>query len=303
MKKITKLGCASMASVLLLTGCSGSDNNGNDSGDYGGIKTISTPDSFEGNGADINSDRSDVQLKSGDTYAVITIRDYGEITCKLYPEAAPEGVQNFIDLANSGYYTGKDIHRVVKDFMMQGGSANGDGMSTADDPSFNVEYNSKMRHYYGALCYANAGGINGSQFYIVNNKGFSDVNKSSFDSQLSQLDALISEVNGYMAEAANDDEKAYYQSYLDYYTSMRNTTASNIRALEERTDEMTAKYKEVGGTPFLDGGYTVFGQTVSGFDVIDKISEVEVEAQSSGNEISHPVQKIIIESVEIKTAE
>lgn len=302
MKIITKLGCASLASILLLTGCSGSDNSENDSGEYGNIKTIKTSDSFEGNLADINSDGSDVQLKSGDTYAVITIKDYGEITCKLYPEAAPEGVQNFIDLANSGYYTGKDIHRVVKDFMMQGGSANGDGMSTEDDPSFNVEYNSKMRHYYGALCYANGGGINGSQFYIVNNKSFSDVSRSSFESQLTQLDAVISEINGYM-ESAADDEKIYYQSYLDYYTPMRNSTASSIRALEERTDEMTAKYKEVGGTPFLDGGYTVFGQTVSGFDVIDKISEVEVELQSSGGEESHPVQKIIIESVEIKTAE
>lgn len=302
MKKITKLGCASLASILLLTGCSGSDNSENDSGEYGNIKTIKTSDSFEGNAADINSDGSDVQLKSGDTYAVITIKDYGEITCKLYPEAAPEGVQNFIDLANSGYYTGKDIHRVVKGFMMQGGSANGDGMSTDDDPSFNVEYNSKMRHYYGALCYANGGGINGSQFYIVNNKSFSDVSRSSFESQLTQLDAVISEINGYM-ESAADDEKIYYQSYLDYYTPMRNSTASSIRALEERTDEMTAKYKDVGGTPFLDGGYTVFGQTVSGFDVIDKISEVEVELQSSGGEESHPVQKIIIESVEIKTAE
>lgn len=306
MKIITKLGCASLASMLLLTGCSGSDNNENDSGEYGNIKTVNTPDSFEGNAADINSDGSDVQLKSGDTYAVITIKDYGEITCKLYPEAAPEGVQNFIDLANSGYYTGKDIHRVVKGFMMQGGSANGDGMSTEDDPSFNVEYNSKMRHYYGALCYANARGINGSQFYIVNNKSFNDISKSNLQSQLTELEAAISEVSGYV-EAAEGYEKEYYQSYLDYYQamyeSMKPTTASSIRALDERTDEMTAKYKEVGGTPSLDGGYTVFGQTVSGFDVIDKISEVEVESQPSGSEISHPVQKIIIESVEIKTAE
>ncbi|MBD5117213.1 MAG: peptidylprolyl isomerase [Ruminococcaceae bacterium] len=302
MKRITKAGCAALASILLLTGCSGSDNNENDSGDYGGIKTISTPDSFEGNAADINGDGSDVQLKSGDTYAVITIESYGEITCKLYPEAAPEGVQNFIDLANSGYYTGKDIHRVVKDFMMQGGSANGDGMSVDSDPSFNVEYNSKMRHFYGALCYANAGGINGSQFYIVNNKGFSDVDEASFESQLTQLNTLIDELNGYL-EAAQGDEKAYYQSYYDYYVSMKNTTASNLRALKERTDEINAKYREVGGTPFLDGGYTVFGQAVSGFDVIDKISEVEVELQSSGSEKSHPVQKIVISSVEIKTAE
>ena len=59
----------------------------------------------------------------------------------------------------------------------------------------------------------------------------------------------------------------------------------------------------MGGTPYLDGGYTVFGQTVEGFDIIDAISEVEVEPQSGGSEISHPVEKIIIESVTIHTAE
>ncbi|MCM1054349.1 MAG: peptidylprolyl isomerase [Bacteroides sp.] len=298
MKKIIGIGCALLAASLWLTGCSG-ENGG---GEYGGIKTVTVSDGFEGNAADINSDGSDAALKSGDTYAVITIEGYGEITCKLYPEAAPEGVQNFIELADSGYYSGKDIHRVVKDFMMQGGSANGDGRSTDDDPSFNVEYNSKMRHFYGALCYANAGGINGSQFYIVNNRSFSDVDRASLESQVEQLDSLLSEVNGYL-ETAQGDEKEYYQAYYDYYASMKYTAASNLRALNERTDEITDKYKAVGGTPSLDGGYTVFGQTVSGFDVIDKISEAEVEAQLSGNEISHPVQEIIISSVEIKTAE
>lgn len=299
MKKFTGIAAVALASAVLLAGCAEKDS---DSSEYGGIKTINTPDGFLGNAADINDDGSGAELKSGDTYAVITIESYGEITCKLYPEAAPEGVQNFIDLANDGYYNGKDIHRVVKDFMMQGGSANGDGMSVDSDPSFNVEYNPKMRHFYGALCYANAGGINGSQFYIVNNKGFSDVDQANYESQIEQLDALIAELSGTL-EAAGEGEKEYYQAYYDYYMSMKNTTASNLRALKDRTDEITAKYKAVGGVPFLDGGYTVFGQTVSGFDVIDKISGVEVELQASGSEKSHPVQKIIISSVEIKTVE
>lgn len=299
MKKITGITAASLTALCLLAGCS----NGEESSEFGGIKTINTSDGFKGNIADINDDYSEVSLQSGDTYAVISIEGFGEITCKLYPEAAPEGVQNFIDLANSGYYTGKDIHRVVKDFMMQGGSANGDGMSVDSDPSFNVEYCPKMRHYYGALCYANAGGINGSQFYIVNNKSFSDTDEASYQSQLDQLDAAIEELNGYIESAAEENEKAYYQSALDYYTSMRSTYASQLRAIQDRTREMTDKYEKVGGTPFLDGGYTVFGQAVKGFDVIDAISEVETELQASGSEKSHPVQKIVISSVEIKTAE
>ena len=295
MNKIVKIAVSSVIAIFL-TACSSSESK-----EYGEIKTIEPPDGFQGNTADINKEQN-VSLQSGDTYAVITIEDYGEITCKLYPEAAPEGVQNFIDLANSGYYTGKDIHRVVKNFMMQGGSANGDGMSVDSDPSFNVEYNSKMRHYYGALCYANAGGINGSQFYIVNNKGFSDVSEDMMSAQLEQIDGVLNELNEQL-KTADESSKEYYQQYLDYYTSMKGTYASQLRALKERTEEMTEKYREVGGTPFLDGGYTVFGQTVDGFDVIDAISEVEVELQASGNEESHPVKKITISSVEIKTAE
>lgn len=295
MTKITKTAIAFLTAAAFLTACS------SDSNEYGGIKTIESPESFQGNTADINKN-SATELKSGDTYAVITIEGYGAITCKLYPEAAPEGVQNFIDLANSGYYSGKDVHRVVKGFMMQGGSANGDGMSVDTDPSFNVEYNSKMRHYFGALCYANAGGINGSQFYIVNSREFSDISEDALSAQLEQIDSTIDELNEQL-KSAEEDAKAYFQQYLDYYSANRNTYASQLRALKERTDEMTEKYKEVGGTPFLDGGYTVFGQTIDGFDVIDAISEVEVELQKSGNEESHPVQKIVISSVEIKTVE
>lgn len=305
MKKFGRILCISLASALLISGCNNNpeDNQGDNENtvnasdsNYGNIKTIESPAGSKGN--------LDAELKSGDTYAVISIEGYGDITCKLYPEEAPEGVQNFIDLANSGYYSGKVIHRVVNKFMMQGGSANGDGRSSADEEGFYVEYNANMRHYYGALCYANAGGVNGTQFYIVNNKEFSEVTESNFSSQLDNLDSYISLAQEYV-NSTTGDEKAYYESVLAYYTATKEmmipTVNSGIRALRERTDEITAQYKKVGGTPFLDGGYTVFGQTVDGFDVIDKISGVEVELQPGGDEESHPVTDIVISSVEIKT--
>lgn len=310
MKKFSKILCIPLTAALLISGCNqdsgeNQDNNENTtnnagnsaiSSDYGNIKTIESPAGSKGN--------LDAELKSGDTYAVISIEGYGDITCKLYPDEAPEGVQNFIDLVNSGYYSGKIIHRVVDKFMMQGGSANGDGLSSADENSFYVEYNTNMRHYYGALCYANAGGINGTQFYIVNNKGFNEVTESTYSSQLDTIDSYINLAQEYV-NSTTGDEKAYYESVLQYYTSSREalipTVNSGIRALKERTDEMTEQYEKVGGTPFLDGGYTVFGQTVDGFDVIDKISKVEVEEQYSGGEESRPVTDIVISSVEIKT--
>ena len=70
--------------------------------------------------AKITGNTGEVKLEKGDKYAVMTIKDYGDITIKLYPDAAPKGTQNFIDLANSGFYNGKTFHRVVADFMAQG---------------------------------------------------------------------------------------------------------------------------------------------------------------------------------------
>lgn len=317
MKKTSKaLLCLSLILVFTAAGCSENGgqvgNNtadstsaeasvqtqapGSSEPDYGTIKTVDAPDSFTGN-------TGEVKIESGDTYAVIKIRGYeGDIKVKLFPEAAPEGVRNFIDTANSGYYSGKEIHRVMADFMLQGGSENGDGRSTEDDPEFYVEYNSKMRHFYGALCYANGGGINGRQFYIVNNKTYTPITKDNFESNIEFADMYITQLNELLKDASGE-EKQIYEANLDYFQSVKAGAYSGLRALDEVTEEITAKYKEVGGTPYLDGGYTVFGQTVEGFEVIDEVSKTEVEKQPAGDEVSHPVQKIVIESVTVHTAE
>lgn len=306
MKKHIKIGMVFMSALLFITACSkanaGVNNSENDNETYSKIKTIDTPDDFKGNAADINDDRSGVRLKSGDIYAVITVKDYGEIICKLYPEAAPEGVQNFIDLADSGYYTDTVFNRVFKDYIIQGGApANEDETTPKEEKNISAEYNKKMRHYYGALCYADAAGTNSTQFYIVAKKTFEDVSENSIIGELAELDNQISEVVSIMEQADNDDEKAYLQQYLDYYTTKQAILSFNQLALNERTEEIEKKYSAVGGIPSGDGGYTVFGQTVKGFDVLDAISEAEVEESIYG-EFCQPVQEIVISSVEIKTA-
>ena len=121
--------------------------------------------------AKITGNTGEVKLEKGDKYAVMTIKDYGDITIKLYPDAAPKGTQNFIDLANSGFYNGKTFHRVVADFMAQGGK---DFTGKTNVESFGIETNYNMRHFYGAFCYANALGNNSTEFYIVNNKKSQD---------------------------------------------------------------------------------------------------------------------------------
>ena len=72
-----------------------------------------------------------ITLADGDKIAVIEIKDYGTMKAKLFPDIAPVGVENFIRLAESGYYNGLKIHRVVKDNVIQGGSLYGDGTGGA----------------------------------------------------------------------------------------------------------------------------------------------------------------------------
>ena len=74
--------------------------------------------------ADFDGNVKDVTPKSGDLIATIEIEGYGTMKAVLFPEAAPVGVENFQKLCDAGYYDGLKIHRVMKGFMMQGGSAN-----------------------------------------------------------------------------------------------------------------------------------------------------------------------------------
>lgn len=233
----------------------------------------------------------ELTLAEGDLLAVFDIKGYGTIKAKLFPEIAPVGVDNFVKLAESGYYEGLSVHRVVKDFMMQGGSLNGDGTggdALVEDGSFGIETDlDEARHFYGALCYANAMGRNSTQFYIVNN------NKPQALSD-TQVDAVLSYAEQYAQaaqEATDEDEAAYYAFWADYYNTM-------AEAVTGASDETSAKYAEVGGTPSLDGNYTVFGQVYDGFDVIDKIAAVEVGDNGSGEQ-SKPAKDITISSVKV----
>lgn len=96
--------------------------------------------------------------------------NYGTITIKLFPEKAPKAVENFLTHAQDGYYDGVTFHRVIKDFMIQGGDPTGTGMggeSIYGEP-FEDEFSLEVFHLRGALSMANAGpNTNGSQFFIV----------------------------------------------------------------------------------------------------------------------------------------
>lgn len=97
----------------------------------------------------------------------------GDITVQLFPEQAPKTVENFTTLAKQGYYDGVIFHRVIEDFMIQGGDPTGTGMGgeSAFGDSFEDEFSQELFNINGALSMANAGpNTNGSQFFIVSNK-------------------------------------------------------------------------------------------------------------------------------------
>lgn len=291
-----------LMSALIAAGCifgtvaCASDNGGSDSsGSTGTAAPGGSSDPGDNSGSGSVSDSviagnvGDVAPQKGDLVAEIEIKGFGTIRAVLFPDAAPIGVENFRLLADGGFYDGLTIHRVVSDFMFQGGSLNGDGTggdALVNGGSFGVETDNNLRHFYGALCYANAMGTNTTQFYIVNSR-----KSQELGGDYSYIYDYADQYEQAAESAGSDDEKKYYNFQASYYRNMASSA-------ENATEDIKSKYKEVGGTPTLDGNYTVFGQVYEGFDVIESVSAAEVEDNGMG-EVSKPVQEITIASVKV----
>ena len=281
LKNILKFGFLSLAAGMLLTGC------GNAGSPADGDKSDNNISSSS------SGNLQEVTPKSGDLIATFEIEGFGTIKAVLFPDIAPVGVDNFKKLADQGFYKGLTIHRVIDQFMFQGGSTNGDGTggdAAVNGGSFGIETAKNARHFYGALCYANAAGQNSTQFYIVNNN-----EKDPFDSLIKQYDDVISQYKAAAAAASSAEEKQFYEAYASRYESARDEYKNEISAMDPEVKKM---YDQRGGTPSLDDSYTVFGQVYEGFDVIEKISKTEVVDNGRGEE-SKPVQTIVIKDITV----
>lgn len=235
----------------------------------------------------------EMTFKDGDKIAEITIEDYGTITAKLFPNIAPNAVENFEKLAKSGYYDGLKIHRVVKDMCIQGGSLNGDGTGgTAvvnDKGEFPIETSENARNFYGALGYAsNEYGKNTTQFYIVNTKKTTDITQYSADLIRNEASTVAEQKESLEDGDPTAEKLTYQESCLQNLSEM----------IGKASDDVKKRYAETGGYPLWDGSYTIFGQVFEGFDVLDKLSSVDVITSSDG-ELSKPKTDIFIESVKI----
>lgn len=109
--------------------------------------------------------------EQGEEIVRITVKDYGDIVVRLFPELLPEACENFTELARSGYYDELIFHRVMENFMIQGGDPKGDGTGGESfwGGNFDGGYSEQLIHVPGALAYANSAGTatDNSQFYIV----------------------------------------------------------------------------------------------------------------------------------------
>ena len=113
----------------------------------------------------------DIEAVEGPIATIKT--NHGDLRIKLFPEHAPKTVANFIALSKDGYYDGVIFHRIIKDFMIQGGDPTGTGMGGESiyGESFEDEFSEELYNVRGALSMANAGpNTNGSQFFIVQNQ-------------------------------------------------------------------------------------------------------------------------------------
>ncbi len=224
-----KILCLSLTAMLILfTGCSG--------------------------GIEFDEETMEmVQLNEpveGQDMAIITT-NYGVIRVVLYPERSPKAVENFVTLANEGYYDNQTVFGIEPSVYFMAGSPSEDGSDakTITGKAIKVEWHQDLWPFKGALC-----AIGGKEGYF--------------------------------------DSRYFFAGSVDITEEL--TTGMKANNYPQMAIDGFVK---LGGVPAFAMSYTVLGQTIEGLDVLDKILEVK----NMDNELKTPVDKIIIEKIEITT--
>ncbi len=192
--------------------------------------------------------------KDGQPMAVIDTSE-GVITAVLYPEYAPNTVDNFINRANEGFYDGKPVYAIINESLFMTGAYNEEGTQgfTNDGNPIANENSVNLWTFKGALCsYSGQTGYGDSRFYIV-------------------------------------DEFPITEEEYTELRARKNDDGSQIIP-----EELLTAYTEKKGIIHLAGMHTVFGQTIDGFEVVEKICDNEYDAETM-----RPINEIIINSIEI----
>jgi len=246
---------------------------------------------------------------------------HGDVEVTLYNET-PKHKENFIKLVNESFYDNTLFHRVIKDFMIQGGDPNSKGAAAGialgeGGPGYTIEaeIQNTLYHKKGALCAARQGdNVNpekrssGSQFYVVTGKPYQKEELEQMEVQQNRQ-----KENGLMQAFIQAPENAAYMARLQEAQAIGKDAAKraeaeaaiNVLAEEIKplaladfvpfkfTEEQLKDYTTNGGTPFLDNAYTVFGEVIKGMEVINQIGTT---ATAPGD---RPLEDIVVLSMEI----
>jgi peptidyl-prolyl cis-trans isomerase B (cyclophilin B) len=214
----------------------------------------------------------------------------GDIIVRLYDET-PQHRDNFVKLAKEGYYDGTLFHRVIKDFMIQGGDPDSKGapagkMLGVGGPDYTIEAEIKsgLYHKRGALAAARQGDevnperrSSGSQFYIVWGQVYNEGQLRQFSKQMEMqqmqtvFNALAKEHHDEIMQMRRERNRAGLQELQEKLAA---EAEAQVKAQGAgMTDEQRAIYSTVGGTPHLDGQYTVFGEVEEGLDIVEMIQQ------------------------------
>ncbi len=239
---------------------------------------------------------------------VVIVTDYGDIELELY-DKTPQHRDNFLKLTKEGFYDGTLFHRVIKEFMIQGGDpatkkAKDDAPVSSESPSYTIsaEFVPEYFHKRGALAAARQGdNINpqkassGSQFYIVQGKKYTDEGLDKEEERLTAAKAGVV-YRQYIKEEEDAMQKA--GKTMDPEAAQAKAKERIMEYMKEHpfhfTEEVREVYKTIGGTPFLDTEYTVFGEVTKGMEVVDKIAAVETGGAA------RPKKDVKIKKVKIK---
>ena len=234
----------------------------------------------------------------------------GNITVRLYDET-PLHRDNFLKLAKEGFYNGTLFHRVIKDFMIQGGDPDSKGAPAGKalgmgGPDYTIEAEIKpgLIHKRGALAAARQGDevnperrSSGSQFYIVWGQQYKEGQMGQLAKQMKMqalntvFNRLATERKAQIMELRRNRDRAGLQELQDELEALAH---AEVESQQLGLSELQRKtYTTLGGTPHLDGQYTVFGEVVEGLDVVERIQH----AATGRND--RPVEDVAMEYLTI----
>ena len=236
----------------------------------------------------------------------------GDIIIRLYDET-PKHRDNFLKLAKEGYFNGTLFHRVIKDFMIQGGDPDSKNapkgkMLGTGGPDYTIPAEFVYPQYFhkrGALSAARTGDevnpekeSSGSQFYIVWGKTFKPAELKQMEHQMAMqqeqqvFNQLTKEHHEEIMNLRRNRDRVGLQELQDKLIEQTKITYKQ-QGKPSFTEEQIEVYTNVGGTPFLDNQYTVFGEVEEGLDIVERIQNCDTDRND------RPTEDVKIETVDL----